>query len=140
IGEQYHWRNEGYATFDDFLGALASRKRKAIRREREKANSYGVAIRTLTGAEITRAHWDAFFRFYMNTSDRKWGQAYLNRAFFELLSQRMGEAVVLMIGEEIGRPVCGALNLLGGDTLFGRNWGTVVDHPLLHFELCYYRA
>jgi predicted N-acyltransferase len=140
MGEQYHWRNEGYGSFDDFLGALSSRKRKAIRREREKANGCGVKIAALTGAEITPRHWDAFFRFYMNTSDRKWGQAYLNREFFDLLSQRMGEAVVLIMGEQDGRPVCGALNLRGGDTLFGRNWGTVVDYPMLHFELCYYRA
>lgn len=140
IGEQYHWKNEGYATFEDFLAALSSRKRKAIRKERETANSAGIAIRTLVGAEITSRHWDAFFRFYMNTSDRKWGQAYLNREFFELLGQRMGEAVVLVMGEDGGRPVCGALNLRGGDTLFGRNWGTLVERPMLHFEVCYYRA
>lgn len=140
IGEQYHWKNEGYATFDDFLAALSSRKRKAIRKEREVANGAGITIRTLVGAEITSKHWDAFFRFYMNTSDRKWGQAYLNREFFELLSERMGEAVVLVMGEEDGRPVCGALNLRGSDTLFGRNWGTLVDVPMLHFEVCYYRA
>jgi len=140
LGEQYHWKNEGYATFDDFLDALSSRKRKAIRKEREKANNAGVMIRTLIGSEITSAHWDAFFDFYMNTSDRKWGQAYLNREFFDLLGQRLGDSVVLVIGEEGGRPVCGALNLRGGDTLFGRNWGTIVDHPMLHFEVCYYRA
>ena len=140
LSEQYHWKNEGYGSFDDFLEALASRKRKAIRREREKANSAGVTITTLTGTEITARHWDAFFRFYMNTSDRKWGQAYLNREFFELLSQRMADAVVLVMGEEGGRPVCAALNFRGSDTLFGRNWGTVVDLPMLHFELCYYRA
>jgi len=140
IGEQYHWKNEGYATFEDFLSALSSRKRKAIRREREKANSAGVTIRTLIGNDIKTAHWDAFFEFYMNTSDRKWGQAYLNREFFDLLGQRLGDAVVLVMGEEDGRPVCGALNLQGGNTLFGRNWGTVVDYPMLHFEVCYYRA
>ena len=140
IGEQYHWKNEGYTTFDDFLAKLASRKRKAIRHEREKANTCGVKIDTLVGADVKSHHWDAFFKFYMNTSDRKWGQAYLNREFFDLLSQRMGEAVVMVMGEENGRPVCGALNLRGGDTLFGRNWGTLVHHPMLHFELCYYRA
>ena len=140
IGEQYHWRNEGYASFDEFLAALSSRKRKDIRKEREKANSAGVAITTRCGAEITSADWDAFFRFYMNTSDRKWGQAYLNREFFELLGERLGEAVVLIMGSEGGRPVCGALNLQGGDTLFGRNWGTLVEYPMLHFEVCYYRA
>jgi predicted N-acyltransferase len=140
IGEQYHWKNEDYATFEDFLAALSSRKRKAIRKERDIANGAGVDIQTLVGAEITPTHWDAFFRFYMNTSDRKWGQAYLNRAFFDLLGERLGEAVVLVMGFEAGRPVCGALNLKGGDTLFGRNWGTLVDYPMLHFEVCYYRA
>ncbi len=140
LGEQYHWKNEGYASFDDFLEALSSRKRKAIRKEREKANSAGITIRTLVGSEITSTHWDAFFDFYMNTSDRKWGQAYLTREFFDLLGQRLGDAVVLVIGEQSGTPVCGALNLRGGDTLFGRNWGTLVDIPMLHFEVCYYRA
>ncbi|MSO72374.1 MAG: N-acetyltransferase [Rhodospirillaceae bacterium] len=140
IGEQYHWKNENYASFEDFLGALSSRKRKAIRKEREKANGAGVAITTLVGADIKATHWDAFYRFYLNTSERKWGQAYLSRAFFELLGERMEGAVVLIMGEESGQPVCGALNLLGGDTLYGRNWGTVVDYPMLHFEVCYYRA
>ncbi len=140
LSEQYHWKNEGYGTFDDFLNALSSRKRKAIRKEREKANSAGVEISTLTGGDITARHWDAFFRFYMNTSDRKWGQAYLNREFFELVGERMRDSVVLMMGGEDGKPVCAALNFRGADTLFGRNWGTVVDYPMLHFELCYYRA
>jgi len=137
--EQYHWKNEGYGTFDDFLAALSSRKRKTIRREREVANSR-VKISTLTGDAITARHWDAFFKFYMNTSDRKWGQAYLNRDFFTLLGERLKDAVVLVVGEEDGELVCGALNLKGGDTLFGRNWGTAVDYPMLHFEVCYYRA
>ena len=140
LGEQYHWKNNGYASFDEFLGELSSRKRKSIRKEREKANSCGVDICVLAGDEIKTHHWDAFYRFYMNTSDRKWGQAYLTRAFFDLLSERMGDAVLLIMGEEDGQLVCGALNLLGGDTLFGRNWGTVVDYPMLHFEVCYYRA
>jgi predicted N-acyltransferase len=137
--EQFHWKNEGYRAFEDFLGALSSRKRKTIRREREIANER-VKIQTLTGDEVTARHWDAFFRFYMNTSDRKWGQAYLNREFFDLLGERLKDQVVLVMGEEDGRLVCGALNLRGGDTLFGRNWGTVVDYPMLHFEVCYYRA
>ena len=140
IGEQYHWKNQGYASFEDFLGALSSRKRKTIRHERAVANGAGVEIATLTGDDIKPHHWDAFFSFYMNTSDRKWGRAYLTREFFDLLDQRMGEAVVLVMGEKGGQPVCGALNLRGGDTLFGRNWGTVVDVPMLHFEVCYYRA
>jgi len=139
LSEQFHWKNEGYASFDDFLAALSSRKRKTIRREREMANQR-VKISTLTGDDITARHWDAFFRFYMNTSDRKWGQAYLNREFFTLLGERLKDAVVLVMGEENGELVCGALNLRGGDTLFGRNWGAAVDYPMLHFEVCYYRA
>ncbi len=139
LSEQFHWKNEGYATFDDFLAALSSRKRKTIRREREIANQR-VQISILTGNDIQERHWDAFFRFYMNTSDRKWGQAYLNRKFFSLLGERLKESVVLVMGEENGALVCGALNLRGGDTLFGRSWGTVVDYPMLHFEVCYYRA
>ena len=140
IGQQYHWKNEGYGTFDDFLEALSSRKRKNIRKEREKANACGVEIVTLQGAEITAAHWDAFYRFYTSTSDRKWGQAYLERSFFDLLSACMGDAVVLMMGRQSGRWVCGAINLRSHDTLYGRNWGTMVDLPMLHFEVCYYRA
>ncbi|MGE3476679.1 MAG: GNAT family N-acetyltransferase [Rhodospirillaceae bacterium] len=139
LSEQFHWKNEGYASFDDFLAALSSRKRKTIRRERDVANSR-VKISTLTGDDITDRHWDAFFRFYKNTSDRKWGQAYLNREFFSLLGERLKDAVVLVMGEENGELVCGALNLRGGDTLFGRNWGAAVDYPMLHFEVCYYRA
>ncbi|MSO97618.1 MAG: N-acetyltransferase [Rhodospirillaceae bacterium] len=140
IGEQYHWKNEGYTTFDDFLAAMSSRHRKNIRKERAKANSCGVRIETLVGADIKPIHWDAFYRFYIGTSDRKWGQAYLTRAFFDLLSQRMAGAVVLVMGFEDERPVCGAINLRGGNTLFGRNWGAIVDYPFLHFECCYYRA
>jgi hypothetical protein len=136
---QFHWRNEGYRTFDDFLAALSSRKRKQIRKERARA-AEGLCLRTLRGAEITPAHWDAFFRFYRATVDRKWGQAYLTRRFFPLLGERLGEKVVLMWAEQEGRPVAGALNLLGADTLYGRNWGALIDQPFLHFELCYYRA
>jgi predicted N-acyltransferase len=137
--EQYHWKNEDYATFDDFLAALSSRKRKTIRREREIANER-VNISVLTGDDIKARHWDAFFKFYINTSDRKWGQAYLNREFFALMGERLKDAVVLVVGEEDDRLVCAALNLRGGDTLFGRNWGAAVDYPMLHFEVCYYRA
>lgn len=140
IGEQYHWKNEGYGSFDDFLDAMSSRKRKNIRKEREKANSCGVRIETLVGSDIKAHHWDAFYRFYTDTSDKKWGQAYLTREFFDLLSQRMPEAVVLVMGFEGERPVCGAINLRGGNALFGRNWGGIVDYPFLHFECCYYRA
>ncbi len=140
IGTQFHWENAGYTTFDDFLGALASRKRKAIRRERRDANAAGLTFVTLRGAEITPARWDAFFRFYKSTVDRKWGSAYLTRAFFGLLSERLGDRVVLMLAEHAGKPVAGALNLMGAEALYGRNWGCRGDWPFLHFELCYYRA
>lgn len=139
-GQQFHWKNENYTSFDNFLEALSSRKRKNIRKEREKANASGVSIYTISGNDITSRHWDAFYRFYRLTSDRKWGQAYMTRSFFDLLSEQMGDQVVLIMGEEDGEIVCGALNLLGGDTLFGRNWGTIVHYPMLHFEVCYYRA
>lgn len=139
-GQQFHWENKGYDSFDDFLEELSSRKRKNMRKERDKANGSGVNIYAVQGDDITARHWDAFYRFYRITTDRKWGQAYLTRGFFDLLSERMGEQVVLVMGEEDGELVCGALNLLGGDTLFGRNWGTIVHYPMLHFEVCYYRA
>jgi hypothetical protein len=136
---QFHWRNEGYASFEDFLAALSSRKRKQIRKERERA-AEGLTIRALRGAEITPAHWQAFHRFYRATVDRKWGQAYLSRGFWPLLGERLGERVVLMVAEQEGTPVAAALNLMGSDTLYGRNWGAVIDQPFLHFELCYYQA
>ena len=140
IGEQFHWENRGYGSFEDFLGALNSRKRKSIRKERREALDGGLEIRTLTGPEITRQHWDAFFGFYMSTSDRKWGSAYLTRSFFDLLGERLGDRVVLILAEHNGEPVAGALNLRGSDTLYGRNWGAVGDFKFLHFEACYYRA
>ncbi len=140
LGEQYHWENKGYLRFDDFLADLSSRKRKNIRKERERANACGVKIFTVRGDDIKTHHWDAFYQFYMNTSDRKWGQAYLTREFFDLVSQRMGDAVLLILGEAEDQLVCGALNFIGSDTLYGRNWGTIVDYPMLHFEVCYYQA
>ena len=140
LGTQFHWENTGYGSFDDFLGSLSSRKRKTVRRERRDANDCGLEYRTLRGSEITRAHWKAFYRFYTSTVDRKWGSAYLTDRFFPLLSERLGDRVVLMLAEHEGHPVAGALNLLGGDTLYGRNWGCSGDWPFLHFELCYYRA
>ena len=140
LGMQFHWENAGYSSFEDFLGALSSRKRKALRRERRDANAAGLTFRTLSGAEITERHWDAFYRFYRATVDRKWGSAYLTRRFFSLLSERLGEKVVLMMAENKGTPVAGALNLAGSDALYGRNWGCRGDWPFLHFELCYYRA
>ena len=140
IGQQFHWENKGFATFDDFLAELSSRKRKNIRKEREAVAEAGLDIRVLEGCEVTEAQWDAFFRFYMDTSDKKWGQAYLSRNFFSLLGERLPDAVVLVLVEKQGLPVAGALNLRGDDTLYGRNWGCVEDYRFLHFEACYYQA
>jgi len=140
IGQQYHWQNRGYETFDDFLGDLTSRKRKTIRKERAAVVAHGLDIKTLTGTDITEAHWDAFYRFYRDTIDKKWGQNYLNRDFFSLLGERIGESIVLVMVESGGRPVAGALNIQGGDTLFGRNWGCDANFKFLHFETCYYQA
>ncbi len=140
LGQQFHWENAGYGCFDDFLGALSSRKRKVLRRERRDANAAGLNFLTLQGDEITPHYWDAFYRFYQSTVDRKWGSAYLTRRFFHMLGERLGDRVVLMIAEHNGEPVAGALNLMGRDTLYGRNWGCRGDWPFLHFELCYYRA
>ena len=137
---QYHWENRGYGSFEDFLGDLSSRKRKAIRKERERANAFGGTIRSLTGDELRPGHWDAFWRFYQDTGSRKWGRPYLTRDFFDRLHESMRDDVLLVLAEREGRPVAGALNLIGRDTLFGRYWGCVEDHPYLHFELCYHRA
>ncbi len=140
LGQQYHWENNGYTCFDDFLGALSSRKRKNLKRERRDANDSGLQFRTLRGSEIGKREWDAFYRFYQSTVDRKWGSAYLTKRFFPLLGERLGDRVVLMLAEKDGEPVAGALNLLGRHALYGRNWGCRGDWPFLHFELCYYRA
>ena len=141
LGTQFHWSNPGYASFEDFLGALSSRKRKAIRRERRDVQSAGLSLRALRGAEITARHWTAFHRFYKSTTDKKWGRsAYLTPRFWPMLGERLGDRVVLMVAERDGVPVAGALNLVGEDVLYGRNWGAVVDVPFLHFELCYYMA
>lgn len=139
-GEQFHWFNDGYATFDDFLAALSSRKRKMIRKEREAVAAAGVEICVLSGAEITEAHWDAFFRFYMDTGGRKWGRPYLNRRFFSLLGERMADRIALVMCRRAGKWIAGALNLRGRDTLYGRYWGCIEDVPFLHFEACYYQA
>ena len=136
---QFHWLNRGYASFDDFLGALSSRKRKAIRKERLAAQD-GVEIRALTGADIRPEHWDAFWQFYQDTGARKWGHPYLTREAFDLIGERMGERVLLVIAFESGRPIAGALNFIGTDAIYGRYWGCVADRPFLHFELCYYQA
>lgn len=140
VGLQFHWHNDGYENFGDFLDALSSRKRKAIRKERKAAAEAGLTIRRLTGADIEPRHWDAFYEFYTDTSDRKWGSAYLTRSFFDLLGERMADRVLLVIAEMDGTPVAGALNLIGDDTLYGRNWGCIADFKFLHFELCYYQA
>jgi predicted N-acyltransferase len=137
--QQYHWLNAGYATFDDFLGALSSGRRKTIRRERRDAVA-GLKIHALTGADLREEHWDAFYAFYMDTGNRKWGRPYLNRLFFSLLNERMADRVLLLLARRNGRWIAGALNLIGGDCLYGRNWGCVEDVPFLHFELCYYQA
>jgi predicted N-acyltransferase len=138
-GTQFHWSNAGYAGFDDFLSQLASRKRKAIRKERAAAVA-GLTIRHVSGADITEADWDAFWAFYQDTGSRKWGQPYLTRRFFSLLGQTMADACLLIFAERDGRPIAGALNLIGADTLYGRYWGCREDVPFLHFELCYYQA
>ena len=140
-GLQYHWENRGYRSFEDFLSALSARKRKAIRKERRTVAEAGLAVRALSGAELQPRHWDAFYRFYRNTTGRKWGRsAYLTRDFFDRLGATMADRVVLVTAERDGRIVAGALNLRGGDTLFGRNWGCIEQHPFLHFEACYYQA
>jgi len=136
---QFHWENRGYASFDDFLGALSSRKRKDIRKERAAARA-GVDIRALTGADIRAGHWDAFWGFYQDTGARKWGTPYLTREAFALLGERMADRILLVLAFEDGTPVAGALNFIGRDALYGRYWGAVVDKPFLHFELCYYQA
>ncbi len=138
--QQFHWANEGYATFDDFLASLASRKRKAVRKEREQALLGDIVIERLTGADIEEKHWDAFFDFYTDTGSRKWGQPYLNRRFFSLLGTSMADRCLLIMAKRGRRYVAGALNLIGGDCLYGRYWGTLEPHPCLHFEVCYYQA
>jgi predicted N-acyltransferase len=140
VGKQFHWENAGYATFDDFLKALASRKRKAVRKERQAVVDAGIVVSSLVGDAIQERHWDAFFDFYMDTGDRKWGQAYLNRAFFSRLHDSLAHRVLLVMAEKDGRPVGGALNMIGEDTLYGRYWGCLETYKFLHFEACYYRA
>jgi predicted N-acyltransferase len=139
-GLQYHWRNRDYGDFDDFLATMMSRKRKSVAKERRRVAEAGIATPILCGADIKPHHWDAFYRFYVDTYDRKWGYPYLNREFFELLTERLGERVVLVMAELDGRLIAGALNLRGTDALYGRNWGAEGDYRFLHFEACYYRA
>ncbi|MFK0299811.1 GNAT family N-acetyltransferase [Brevundimonas sp. NPDC090276] len=136
---QFIWRNEGYGSFDDFLAALSSNRRKTIRRERREAQA-GLDIRVLTGADISEAHWDAFFAFYMDTGDRKWGRPYLTRDFFTRVGASMADRIALVMAFRDEAPIAGALNFIGHDALYGRQWGALEEVPFLHFELCYYQA
>jgi uncharacterized protein len=138
--QQFHWENAGYDSFDGFLAALASRKRKTIRREREDALSAGISVHWLTGADLTESVWDAFFDFYMETGSRKWGRPYLTRPFYSMVGEKMRDRILLVMAKRNGRWIAGAINFIGSHTLFGRHWGAVEHHPFLHFELCYYQA
>ncbi len=140
LGQQFHWHNRDYRDFDDFLSALASRKRKSIRKERQKVADIGLDIRTLPGTDLKEHHWDAFHDFYLSTTDKKWGQSYLHREFFSMIGERMPESIVMIMAFDGDLPVAGALNMLGSDCLYGRNWGSLQSHKFLHFECCYYRA
>ncbi|MEZ5776126.1 MAG: GNAT family N-acetyltransferase [Hyphomicrobiaceae bacterium] len=139
-GHQFHWLNDGFSSFEDFLDTLASRKRKALRRERRDALAAGIEIEWLTGRDITEAHWDVFFEFYMDTGSRKWGSPYLNRQFFSLIGEAMADRCLLVMARRSGRYIAGALNMIGGEALYGRYWGCLEQHPFLHFEICYYQA
>ena len=139
-GLQFHWQNDGYDSFDHFLAALASRKRKSIRKEREKVEAAGIAMKRLTGDDLKTEHWDHFYQFYIDTYDRKWGAPYLTRPFFDILQERLSDKVLLVMAYRQGQPIAGALNLIGKDTLYGRNWGCDGDYKFLHFEACYYQA
>ncbi|MGH6672883.1 MAG: GNAT family N-acetyltransferase [Xanthobacteraceae bacterium] len=138
--QQFHWQNQGYASFDDFLAALTARKRKTIRRERHDAVEDGISVHWLTGSDLTEEIWDAFFAFYMDTGSRKWGRPYLTREFYSLVGDKMSDRVLLVMAKRAGRWIAGAINFIGSHTLFGRHWGAIEHHPFLHFELCYYQA
>ncbi|MCB1692268.1 MAG: N-acetyltransferase [Pseudomonadales bacterium] len=138
--KQFHWQNRGYGSFDDFLAALSSKKRKNIRRERREAVSNDIEIEWVTGDALTEAHWDAFYRFYMDTGSRKWGRPYLTRQFFSDIGRTMSQDVLLIMARRDGRYIAGAINFIGSECLFGRNWGCIEDHAFLHFEVCYYQA
>ncbi|MBB6013024.1 hypothetical protein HNR59_002369 [Aquamicrobium lusatiense] len=138
--QQFHFFNEGFSGYDDFLATLASRKRKALKKERREALADGISIDWLTGSDLTERVWDDFFTFYMDTGSRKWGRPYLNRQFFSLIGKRMADDILLVMAKRNGRYVAGAINFIGSDTLFGRNWGCIEDHPFLHFEVCYHQA
>ena len=138
--KQYHWFNENYGSFDDFIEALASRKRKLIRRERRDALANGITIECLTGSDIKTEHMEAFYTFYMDTGSRKWGRPYLTRAFFSIIQETMPDQILLIMAKREGQYIAGAINFIGGDVLYGRNWGCIENHPFLHFEVCYYQA
>ncbi|MFC5583518.1 GNAT family N-acetyltransferase [Nitratireductor kimnyeongensis] len=138
--QQFHFFNRGYGSYEEFLSTLASRKRKALKKERRSALESGVQIEWLTGSDLTETVWDEFFRFYMDTGSRKWGRPYLNRRFFSLIGERMADDILLIMARRNGRYIAGAINFIGSDTLFGRNWGCVEQHPFLHFEVCYHQA
>jgi predicted N-acyltransferase len=138
--KQYHWFNENYGSFDDFLEALSSRKRKLIRRERRDALANGITIECLTGSDIKTEHMEAFYTFYMDTGSRKWGRPYLTRAFFSIIQETMPDQILLIMAKREGQYIAGAINFIGGDVLYGRNWGCIENHPFLHFEVCYYQA
>lgn len=137
---QFHWQNEAFGSYDDFLVTLASRKRKALKRERREALSTGITVEALSGRDLTEAVWDDFYGFYQDTGSRKWGRPYLNREFFSRVGAAMGERIVLMMARRAGRYIAGAINFRGANTLYGRNWGCIEDHPFLHFEICYHQA
>jgi predicted N-acyltransferase len=138
--QQFHWHNDGYRSFDDFLDALSSRKRKQIRKERTRVAAQGVTFRHLSGTDITESDWDHFFAFYMDTGSRKWGTPYLNREFFSRIGESMAERIMLILCQHEGETIAGALNLIGADTLYGRYWGCSEMFDNLHFEACYYQA
>jgi predicted N-acyltransferase len=138
--QQFHFTNENYASHDDFLATLASRKRKALKKERRAALENGITVDWLTGADLTEEIWDQFYRFYMDTGSRKWGRPYLTRQFYSLIGERMAEDILLVMAKREGRYVAGAINFIGGDALYGRHWGAIEDHPFLHFEVCYHQA
>lgn len=141
VGQQFHWQNDGYGSYEDFLAALSSRKRKALRKERARAQGFGGQIVALSGDQIRADHWDAFWLFYQETGARKWGRPYLTRAFFTQLHETMRADLLLVLAlNAAGQPIAGALNLIGADALFGRYWGALEPHPFLHFELCYHQA
>ena len=140
IGQQFHWVNDGYADFDGFLASLSSRKRKNIRKERAEAHGFGGQIVQLTGDQIQPEHWDAFWRFYQDTGNRKWGTPYLTREFFDHAHDTLRDDILLVLAIRDDRPIAGALNFIGRETLYGRYWGCTEHHPCLHFELCYYQA